>query len=656
MRITLLVALCMAVISGRALGATEPIEHPGSKNIKLVDYFGGPVTDYEIRGRYAYVAQGYQLRVLDLADLDHPSTVDRIVFWEEINSVALAGNALYLGMQGGPNIYDISNPAHPKLHSSFEYRARGMHTDTIGSSLRILSTYYDIEQEFLSTKHPLRPNSGAAVYKYSHFATNGEALYEIKDAEDEIYRVYRQSITGDDTLETTVSTGLKSPAFRLRNGQLVLASTNSTTIGLFRLDQPQTILFRRFASNDDADTREARIETNGQRALILADDLRVYSVADLACPVLTMKEATGKMFGRALYALDRGALKIFDLGSDGTIRGRGEFPGTRNAVGFRAEGHIAAVEVAHEGLIFFDITDPFQPVRKGSMQAPFKNVSGLVLQGKIAYAADDAGLVTLDISAPGKPRFSGRLDLPDPCSGVDVQGHTVALISRDGRALFIADVSNPKSPALKSRAGNLTDPWGIALTGQLALVADLEGGLKIYNTNLPGTTTLLSTYNTKWCSGVIAFGAQAYVGADGLRVIDISNPEKPALIKRLEGRYNELARRDHYLFSEGKIVDVSTPASPELVSRFSRFRFGEQGSECGKVFVADKYLFSTGHYSTTYGGENGFNVYSIENPANPRLIDSRETRLEYPLGFVAKDGFVYAAMGAGGILIMKIEP
>src|SRR5205085_7832944 len=74
-------------------------------------------TAVEVAGNYAYLADGSNLRVLDVADASNPKLVATIAS-DETTNLRLAGNYAYLASgRRGLQTVDISEPANPTIRS-----------------------------------------------------------------------------------------------------------------------------------------------------------------------------------------------------------------------------------------------------------------------------------------------------------------------------------------------------------------------------------------------------------------------------------------------------------------------------------------------------------------------------------------------------------
>ncbi|MBD2091003.1 DUF4347 domain-containing protein [Microcoleus sp. FACHB-1515] len=219
------------------------------------------------------------------------------------------------------------------------------------------------------------------------------------------------------------------------------------------------------------------------------------------------------------------------------------------AFGIVVVGNLAYVAHGLEGLRIFEITE----VNSGKQLTPIGNSSTAVettalsqaysvaVAGNYAYvAAHQSGLQVFDIRDPTNPQRVTTLDTTS-AFGVAVAGN-YAYIADGTNGLQIVNISNPLAPTI---AGRLADPGfatGVAIAGGFAYVTsrDLppEGdgtadGLYIINISNPESPSLVSRFNTAGASiGVAVQGDYAYIadGNAGVEVVNIRDRQNPQSI------------------------------------------------------------------------------------------------------------------------------
>jgi hypothetical protein len=250
--------------------------------------------------------------------------------------------------------------------------------------------------------------------------------------------------------------------------------------------------------------------------------------------------------------------------------------------------------------------------------------------------------------APFVPSLVGAYDTPDLAFGVAVSGD-LAFVADRVSGLQIINFANPASPSLSGTYDTPGVALGVAVAGDLAFVADYSGGLRIVNITNPAIPTLVGTYALGSAYYVAVAGDLAFVadGLAGLRIINITNPAIPTLV----GTYDtpglalgvavdgDLAFvADHT--SGLKIINIINPASPSLVGTYDTPGLAYGVAVDGDLaFVCDE--------------SGGLKIINITNPASPTLAGTFPTTGGAYRVAVAGD-FAFVADNAGTLLIVDI--
>jgi hypothetical protein len=260
-------------------------------------------------------------------------------------------------------------------------------------------------------------------------------------------------------------------------------------------------------------------------------------------------------------------------------------PGFANNV--EVAGDYAFVAAGASGLVVVDVATKNAAVVVATV-ASRSNANDVVVVGDLAYVADGIGLTLFDLSDPASPFLLSHLALSGVAWDVAVRGN-LALVAAGGSGLKVVDVTNPGAPALLGSAGLSSTAKGVAFSsdGSHALVATTTGGVTVDLTDpaapVPGEALAAGTdVRDIATEGDVALLADS---ADGLIVIDVSDPSSPGTIGSLPvetvGRLNDLALRgvvsagaDIVFVNSVPLVNVSNPALPFSPGQidFSGFR------------------------------------------------------------------------------------
>ena len=219
------------------------------------------------------------------------------------------------------------------------------------------------------------------------------------------------------------------------------------------------------------------------------------------------------------------------------------------------------------GLLVFDISDPAAPERIGQFEdfttdnrTNFHNIF-LSPDGRFVYAINSSSypntdLLILDVSDPNAPAEAGRFSIPvgagyhfdvtHDVNVMEVDGRLIAFLNYQTAGLWILDVTDP---AAISTLGSVSwdgifshSGWPFRVNGRIYYAHNSEGPDRhmtvLEVTDLANPTVVsrfatrrgLSIHNVQVVDGI------AYVSyyVDGLRVVDLRDPERPEEIAHFD--------------------------------------------------------------------------------------------------------------------------
>ncbi len=246
------------------------------------------------------------------------------------------------------------------------------------------------------------------------------------------------------------------------------------------------------------------------------------------------------------------------------------------------------------GVVVWDVSNPAAPLRVANLEDG-TNVHTIFLLGTTLYAASTgggfSGLVMWDVS---NPRMAGRLGQLDQPVGTD---YLHDLYVEPGRAyldyweagLLIADVTDPararelgRYDAYERRKSHSS--WVTTIGGRkIAVHGDEDFGAhtRILDVTDPARITLLSEYSLRpevSVHNIYAEGARAYLShyQDGLRVLDLTDPQRPVAIAYFNSWSPERAEANSFyeggigLDKVGELIYLADTARDLLVLRLDR--------------------------------------------------------------------------------------
>ncbi len=321
------------------------------------------------------------------------------------------------------------------------------------------------------------------------------------------------------------------------------------------------------------------------------------------------------------------------------------------------EGNTAYVGVGPR-LVTLDISNPNAPRAVGQSDVLPGVVQDIAISNNRAYiAAGDAGLLILDISIRAKPREIASVRTSASVWRVAVQG-TRAYVAQGKRtegvgegSLGVIDIANPAGPRL---VGSIEMPgWihTVAVADKHVYVAHASGLQVVDASDQPreqGAVTFASE-----SEGVVIAKGYAYVIADSLHILDISDPPHPREVGTwkapalplatiaVAGQYAYITDRFCEFGSCGSslyILDVSNPAAPREISSMGI-----------KDALAD--ITVAGEYVYWAAWELGLGVVDVSDATHPRVTGKFEG-----LGSVTHVAMAggYAYVSNGGLWGLRI--
>lgn len=285
--------------------------------------------------------------------------------------------------------------------------------------------------------------------------------------------------------------------------------------------------------------------------------------------------------------------------------------------------------------------------------------------------------------APTAPALVRVGQIGGVSAAVAVQSHYAYI--NVGPRLVILDITEQARPVLVGQSSLLPGFENLVVSGNYAIVAAGEGGLRVVDVSDPTAPAEVGGFATPgpaW--GVATVGSTAYVAAwDGLHILDISNPQRPAAIGfystpdaildlTVIGDIAYLAEAfspiDSPVEKGGlRLVDVADPAHLEEISFYpmnplhvDSFEAPDAPRGAQSVAVAGGRAYIA--YRTERQG--GLRILDVLDPAQPREIGDYRDYVYYVSDVaVVEDpspaaGQIYAYLATGvnmGLLVLDVS-
>jgi hypothetical protein len=290
-------------------------------------------------------------------------------------------------------------------------------------------------------------------------------------------------------------------------------------------------------------------------------------------------------------------------------------------------------------------------------------VRDVCLSGPYLYiAAADGKLEVVSLLNPASPSFLGAL-ARDPVAVLGVDSLTALgnqlLRTGYGNGLELYSIQNPAHPAVVGQVRMTVSTTDVVITNGLACLVDATAGLQVLAVDSRTNFSLLGTldvgdqgngaYYKKPKLALRLPLALATDSAEGLKVIDISDPRHPVLMGTNDpgnGVYS-VATKDEYAYVvhfEGMaVVSLRNPRQPATVGTVG-------GRDSDTVTVGGGLALLT-RYLDASVRTNWIEVYGLSDPAHPALLGT----LPNQTGPVAIDGTrAFCGNGGGGFSVFDV--
>lgn len=232
------------------------------------------------------------------------------------------------------------------------------------------------------------------------------------------------------------------------------------------------------------------------------------------------------------------------------------------------------------------------------------------VSGSYAFvAAGEDGLRIADISIPSQPQWIGQYNTPAHSYGVTVRGNYAYLA--DGRGCFkVFDISNPSTPVFKGQ-DHYTTARSVCIAGDYAFVGDNWWKLHVISIADPTKepTSIKSMNTSSEVISIVEHQNKLYVTEPfpyTTLIYDVSDPLNPHILSVIPGESYQVSVKGNYAYVAAdclRVIDVSDAANPVEIGRSNLY------SNAQYIFIKDNYAYVSGPLSV--------DVYNIEEPTDP---------------------------------------
>ncbi|MEO0068003.1 MAG: hypothetical protein ABIK23_02575 [candidate division WOR-3 bacterium] len=356
-----------------------------------------------------------------------------------------------------------------------------------------------------------------------------------------------------------------------------------------------------------------------------------------------------------LYVFSGRGMYIFDVSNPGAVRKLDSLPTPGCGMWFSVSGNYLLTGQSKNGVALYDITDPRHPVLT-STYAPSWYVNESQLIGHYAFLIGNE-LRILDYSDPAHPVEVGSCPVPEKSDKVVVSGN-YAYVCGNYYGFIIIDISDLTNPFEVFRYQIPPPPtaWprDVQVRDTFAYIAWEDAGLRIWNVKdptapfevgvFPGQTRHLEVIDT------LAFVIrQRNNHNESLYILNVADPAQIRVLSRCRGDLAAVFGNRCYLVnpvSTGPyptpdtitILDITDPASPIVLGRFSGFHSSTEG-----IAVQGNYVY------TGIRGQ-GLQIFDVSDPTMPRLVSQIDSSWRVFRVWVSSDSIAYLACTNGPVL------
>jgi len=558
-----------------------------------------------------------RIEILDARNLNNVTSLGSIPAQNSSFGFSVQGGYLLFGRWGQPlQLFDVANAAAPIVIASGSQSFSTV-SAALGGHLAFAGTF----------------GSGIRI---------AEVDLPGPDAQTVSFETVSERKLADGAFELSASASSGLPvSFSLLSGPGILTGSTVTPTGLGALTiearQPGNASFR-----PAAEIRSIRILSKLTQTIAFAP-IPAQRLGSEPVSLAARSSQDLPVSFRVLSGPATVAGNTLILQGQGMVAVRAESPGN-------ADVHPASQIEIFEVLRPLPVHAGLSPVGKWP-SVPQGSAHDVEVHGTTAYvAADNGGLIVLDVSNPAHPATLGHFPSEGHARGVAVSGG-IACLADGAAGLQIIDISDPSRPVGLARFESGGWAMDVALAGQFAYVADSDLGLAILDLSDPANPQLVGSHRTVGSAQAVAVsGGTAFIAmqTEGIELIDVRNPEAPQRWSRffLNAHTFDLAIAGNIAYvanGDGglRMIDVTDPASPQPVGSYFA------GGACLDVSISGGLAFLADQHG-------GFKIADVSNPSAPLPVGAAQTA-SYAFRVTKAGNYAYLACGEGGMQIFDVS-
>lgn len=325
-----------------------------------------------------------------------------------------------------------------------------------------------------------------------------------------------------------------------------------------------------------------------------------------------------------------------------------------------------------------DVTPVEEPVVKSVKKIMDKGPSGLYINGKTLYVGSGGIIYAMDITNPMEPVMIGSVTFPGSVRQITwCNGKLVASARETG--VWVFDASDPAHMSLISRYDGIELSTGIDMAGDCIFVGERQTGVEFVdarNLSKPQHIRVIKTpesqtvfyqdgylYSGEWAAGQVSiFDAHDLGNIQLVKTIYLQGYGDGLWVNgdRLYASTGHHHRNSAPKTVDGdghgvEIWDVSNPENPVFISRVEFDIFYRSGSDWWLVRPS-------GDEKTLYCGDvyNGLYIVDITHERNPKVIyhweplgNSANNKKNAVNSIALADGVAFVSVGSEGLYAIE---
>ncbi|MBC8277596.1 MAG: T9SS type A sorting domain-containing protein [FCB group bacterium] len=475
----------------------------------------GVVQGIAVSGDYAYLADHYSVRVVDISDVTQPVETGVCEGFVNINHIVKIGDFVYTcGSAHYVRSFDVSDPQNPfevGVIDPSNHQIQDLDADDnyvyapFGDGMRVVNVD-DPANMYIMSICPEAGSSYEATVSGNLFADAcgqiGVNLVDVSDP-DNVFYINSFDVTG---------MGYGSDLYQ----DVLATEIYDGGIYLFDVSNPEVPV----QNGDYLWGRALDVAVSGDYAF-LASGIEGLKVIDISDPENLQEAAQLQLPGHAenirirdnyaFVATDASGLTVIDI-TIPTIPVMAvslTIPGDVNFI--EIDGDFAYLMCSLSDLRIIDISNPLSPNEIGYFDPADYDVRDIVINGNLAYVTtSDKKIITLDISNPASPYLVNELELDYFVKTLALCGDY--LYSAGTITHSVLDCSNPQNLILLESFEYGGDCSDLKIYDNYLFASFGSVGLKIYNIEVPSYPVEVGNVNTSnSANSTVLAGDIAYV-------------------------------------------------------------------------------------------------------------------------------------------------